>query len=146
MIRGTLSSLAAIVALWCIMTMTMTASAFVAPTTSINQQQTRVVSSSQLFIFSNNKKKQAPASDEEIFGKKGRISDKRRKQLGIADNEDEYDLGLALQANTDDTISKIVAGSFIIAMIALLVAGIVIPATTDYGDGVCNALARGGRC
>ena len=127
--------------------------AFVTPTTtttSINQQQqtTRAVSSSSLFIFSNNnnKKKSNGPSDDEIFGKKGRISDKRRKQLGIADNEDEYDLGLALQANTDDTISKIVAGSFIIAMIALLVAGIVIPATTDYGDGVYNALARGGRC
>lgn len=29
------------------------------------------------------------------------IDSKRRKQLGIADDEDEYDLGVALSANTD---------------------------------------------
>ena len=103
------------------------------------------ITDSSLFIFGNNNKKKQ-ASDEEIFGGKSRISDKRRQQLGIGDNEEEYDLGVALQANTDDTISKIIAGSFIIAISALLVAGIVIPATTDYGDGICNALASGGRC
>jgi hypothetical protein len=75
-----------------------------------------------------------------------KISQKRREQLGIGDDQDEYDLDVALAQNTDDFISKIVAGSLIVAIVCLLVAGIVIPATTDYGDGVCNPLLTGGRC
>ena len=75
-----------------------------------------------------------------------KISEKRRKQLGIEEGEDEYDLGRALEVNTDPLISKIVAGSFILVMITLLVVGVVIPYTTDYGEGVCNPLLTGGRC
>lgn len=75
-----------------------------------------------------------------------KISQERRKQLGISDDEDEYDLGVALNANTDTTISKLVAGSFIVVMIALLVVGVVIPMTTDYGDGLCNPVLNAGRC
>jgi hypothetical protein len=119
----------------------------------------------------------------------------RRKKLGIADNEDEYDLEMALDNNTDPIITKIIAGryvlqcivshckadipventvsylagflsllytyltffvffsilvlryqSLIISILTLLVFGIVIPATTDYGEGVCNPLLTGGRC
>lgn len=75
-----------------------------------------------------------------------RISDKRRKQLGIGDAEDEYDLGMALDANTDPIITKIIAGSLILAILGGLVAGIIIPALTDYGEGVCQPLLTGGRC
>lgn len=75
-----------------------------------------------------------------------KISDKRRKQLGIGEDEDEYDLSVALDQNTSPLITKIIAGSLIIAIIGLLVAGIIIPATTDYGEGVCNPLLTGGRC
>lgn len=75
-----------------------------------------------------------------------KISSERRKQLGILDTEDEYDLDYALNNNTDDTISKVVAGSFILVMIALLVVGLIIPYTTDYGDGVCNPILNQGRC
>mmetsp|Transcript_10266 Transcript_10266/g.14509 ORF Transcript_10266/g.14509 Transcript_10266/m.14509 type:complete len:153 (-) Transcript_10266:141-599(-) len=75
-----------------------------------------------------------------------KISSKRRKQLGIADDEDEYDLGYALEQNTDDLISKIVAGSFILVIIALLVVGVVVPSLTDYGEGVCNPIQNAGRC
>jgi hypothetical protein len=74
------------------------------------------------------------------------IDSKRRKQLGIADDEDEYDLGVALSANTDPGITKIIAGSFILVMIALLVMGLVIPSLTDYGEGVCSPIQNGGRC
>jgi hypothetical protein len=70
----------------------------------------------------------------------------RRKKLGIADDEDEYDLGVALANNTDPFISKVVAGSLILAILGLLVAGVIIPATTDYGEGVCNTIRTGGRC
>ena len=62
------------------------------------------------------------------------------------DTEDEYDLDVALENNTDPLISKIVAGSLILTMIALLIVGLVIPLTTDYGEGVCNPLLTGGRC
>lgn len=75
-----------------------------------------------------------------------RINIKRRKQLGISDDEDEYDLGVALEQNTDPLITKIIAGSFILVVIALLVAGIVVPSMTDYGEGVCNPILTGGRC
>eukprot|EP00567_Pseudictyota_dubia_P011678 CAMPEP_0197454838 /NCGR_PEP_ID=MMETSP1175-20131217/39020_1 /TAXON_ID=1003142 /ORGANISM="Triceratium dubium, Strain CCMP147" /LENGTH=157 /DNA_ID=CAMNT_0042988529 /DNA_START=94 /DNA_END=567 /DNA_ORIENTATION=+ len=84
--------------------------------------------------------------EEERVPLKSQISQERRQQLGIGDDEDEYDLGLALAANTDDTISKVVAGSFILVMIALLVAGVVVPSLTDYGEGVCSPIQNAGRC
>lgn len=75
-----------------------------------------------------------------------RLSKSRREQLGVADDEDEYDLGAALNANTDPLISKIIAGSFIVVMIGLLVLGVVVPSLTDYGEGVCNPIQNAGRC
>lgn len=75
-----------------------------------------------------------------------RISEKRRKQLGIGEGEDEYDLDKALDNNTDPFISKLVAGSFILVMISLLVVGVIVPYTTDFGEGVCNPLLTAGRC
>lgn len=83
-------------------------------------------------------------SENEVYNKK--ISDKRRRELGIADDEDEYDLDVALDNSTDPFITKVIAGSLILSITALLVAGIIIPATTDYGEGVCNPLLTGGRC
>ena len=74
------------------------------------------------------------------------INQRRRNQLGIGDDEDEYDLDEALRVNTDDTISKIVAGSFIAVMIALLYFGLIQPSITDYGEGVCSPIQNGGRC
>ncbi|KAL3781475.1 hypothetical protein HJC23_009144 [Cyclotella cryptica] len=76
----------------------------------------------------------------------GAINDQRRKQLGIPEDQDEYDLGVALSTNTDAGITKIIAGSFILVMIALLVVGLVIPSLTDYGEGVCSPIQTGGRC
>ena len=75
-----------------------------------------------------------------------KISKKRRQQLGIPENEQEYDLEAALDANTDSLITKIIAGSFILVVIALLVVGIVIPSATDFGEGVCSPIQNGGRC
>mmetsp|Transcript_12327 Transcript_12327/g.29621 ORF Transcript_12327/g.29621 Transcript_12327/m.29621 type:complete len:97 (-) Transcript_12327:259-549(-) len=45
-----------------------------------------------------------------------------------------------------DSINTNLFFSLIISILTLLVFGIVIPATTDYGDGVCNPLLTGGRC
>jgi hypothetical protein len=83
-------------------------------------------------------------AENEVQNKK--ISKDRRKKLGIADDEDEYDLDIALENSTDPFITKVIAGSLILTILVLLVAGIVVPATTDYGDGVCNPLLTGGRC
>lgn len=77
---------------------------------------------------------------------RGGITQERRKQLGISDDEDEYDLDVALNNNTDAGITKIIAGSFILVMIALLVVGLVIPSVTDYGEGICSPIQNGGRC
>ena len=89
--------------------------------------------------FLNAKRKEQPQIGKTISGS-------RRKQLGIGEGEDEYDLGVALDVNTDPFITKVIAGSLIVAIIALLVAGIIIPATTDYGEGVCRPILTGGRC
>jgi len=88
----------------------------------------------------------ALVSSKHLVVLQARISEKRRKELGISDDEDEYDLGLALATNTDPLISKIIAGSLIIVILALLVVGVVIPSTTDYGEGVCNPILTQGRC
>ena len=85
----------------------------------------------------------SPYSKTQLFE---RFTEQRKKQLGIIDGDDEYDLGMALENNTDPLISKLVAGSFILVMISLLVVGVVIPYTADYGEGVCNPLATAGRC
>eukprot|EP00568_Trieres_chinensis_P009206 CAMPEP_0183304328 /NCGR_PEP_ID=MMETSP0160_2-20130417/9449_1 /TAXON_ID=2839 ORGANISM="Odontella Sinensis, Strain Grunow 1884" /NCGR_SAMPLE_ID=MMETSP0160_2 /ASSEMBLY_ACC=CAM_ASM_000250 /LENGTH=160 /DNA_ID=CAMNT_0025467357 /DNA_START=77 /DNA_END=560 /DNA_ORIENTATION=+ len=67
------------------------------------------------------------------FGAGGgeKISKARKEQLGIGDDEDEYDLGLALDTNTDPFITKVIAGSLILVIIGLLVAGVIIPSLTD---------------
>jgi hypothetical protein len=75
-----------------------------------------------------------------------KMTDARRRKLGIADDEDEYDLEFALENNTDPFITKVISGSLIVAILGLLIAGVVIPATTDYGEGVCNTILTGGRC
>jgi hypothetical protein len=75
-----------------------------------------------------------------------KISPQRRQQLGIADDEDEYDLDRALERNTDPLISKIVAGSLILVILGLLIVGVVVPSLTDYGEGVCSPIQNGGRC
>jgi hypothetical protein len=88
-------------------------------------------------------RRQSSTSSSTLFAK---LSDKRRKELGVGDDEDEYDLSKALEANTDPLITKIIAGSLILVILALLVVGVIIPSTTDYGDGLCNPLLTGGRC
>jgi len=77
---------------------------------------------------------------------KGGLTNARKKQLGVTGDEDEYDLDVALDANTDPLITKIIAGSAILAIIALLVVGVIIPSTSDFGDGVCVPIQNGGRC
>ena len=87
-----------------------------------------------------------PESKEQSKEKRQGLSDSRRRQLGVADDEDEYDLGVALNANTDPLITKIIAGSAIVVIIALLVAGVIIPSLSNYGEGVCIPIQHGGRC
>lgn len=113
-----------------------------APNQAMTVTATSKPSGSTLYIFGGNNKKSPP----EPPAPKKQISGGRRAQLGIGDDEDEYDLGVALANNTDPFITKVIAGSFIVVVIALLVAGIIIPATTDYGEGVCRPLLTGGRC
>jgi hypothetical protein len=105
--------------------------------------QSSAASTTSLGIFGNNKNKKD--ADEETFipGKKMNVA--RRKKLGVNDDEEEYDLEMALDNSTDPFITKVIAGSLILSILTLLIFGIVIPATTDYG-GACNPLLTGGRC
>uniref|UniRef100_A0A7S3QIG9 MYND-type domain-containing protein n=1 Tax=Chaetoceros debilis TaxID=122233 RepID=A0A7S3QIG9_9STRA len=50
------------------------------------------------------------------------INAKRRRQLRICDDENKCDLGVGLEQNTHPLITKITGGSFILSIIALLVA------------------------
>jgi hypothetical protein len=103
-------------------------------------------SSLQMIFGRGNKNKNDNDVEETQFipGKKMNVA--RRKKLGIDDDEEEYDLGMALENSTDPFISKLIAGSLIVSITTLLIYAIVIPATTDYGEGVCNTLLTGGRC
>mmetsp|Transcript_7338 Transcript_7338/g.10703 ORF Transcript_7338/g.10703 Transcript_7338/m.10703 type:complete len:160 (+) Transcript_7338:18-497(+) len=103
-------------------------------------------SQSPVILHAFFQKKPSPQNDSDKDVVSRDISKKRRDQLGISDNEREYDLDLALERNTDPLITKIIAGSFILVVMALLVAGIVVPSLTDYGEGVCNPITTGGRC
>lgn len=89
-------------------------------------------------------RKRPSKNDNNIVGSS--ISNKRRQQLGIPDGEREYDLDVALNTNTDPLITKIIAGSFILVVIALLVVGVIIPSTADFGEGICSPIQNGGRC
>ena len=75
-----------------------------------------------------------------------RINDKRRRELGIADDEDEYDLDVALDQNTDPFITKVIAGSLILAIGGLLVVGVIIPMTAPQDGMMCNPIQNAGRC
>jgi hypothetical protein len=76
-----------------------------------------------------------------------KLTEKRKKELGVADDEDEYDLSKALDANTDPLITKIIAGSLIFVIIGLLIVAVIVPLTTDYTDsGLCNPIVNAGRC
>ena len=108
----------------------------------VPQSSTTTASTTSLGIFGNKNKKD---DDEETFipGKKMNVA--RRKKLGVNDDEEEYDLEMALDNSTDPFITKVIAGSLILSILTLLIFGIVIPATTDYGNA-CNPLLTGGRC
>lgn len=102
-------------------------------------------SSSLEMIFGRENKNDVDKEEKQFIpGKKMNVA--RRKKLGVNDDEEEYDLNVALENSTDPFISKLIAGSLIVSIFSLLIYAIVIPATTDYGEGVCNALLTGGRC
>jgi hypothetical protein len=88
----------------------------------------------------------AKAKLKETMTTKSKLTSERRRKLGIADDEDEYDLDRALGSNTDPFISKLIAGSLIMVLLGLLIVGVVIPSFTDYGEGVCNPILTAGRC
>ena len=59
-------------------------------------------------------------------GERGAYSKGRMNKLGTEGTE-EYDLDLALAANTDDGITKIIAGSLIATLLVLIYFGLLAP-------------------
>lgn len=87
-----------------------------------------------------------PSFHRKSFVLSARLSDKRKKELGVADDEDEYDLSQALNANTDPLITKLIAGSLILVILGLLTVAVIIPLTSETVDGLCNPILNAGRC
>ena len=87
-----------------------------------------------------------PYCHRKSFVLSARLSDKRKKELGVADDEDEYDLSQALNANTDPLITKLIAGSLILVILGLLTVAVIIPLTSETVDGLCNPILNAGRC
>ncbi|GMI48239.1 hypothetical protein TrCOL_g2942 [Triparma columacea] len=98
--------------------------------------------------------KQAPSPTTLFINKKRRalspttlfINKKRREELGMEDDDFEYDLDQALNNNTDPFITKVIAGSLILVIFALLVVGVIIPLTAPIEGGLCSPIQNGGRC
>jgi hypothetical protein len=84
------------------------------PLSGIRQHMKQAPSPTTLFI---NKKRRAPSSTTLYINKK------RREELGMEDDDFEYDLDQALNNNTDPFITKVIAGSLILVILALLVVG-----------------------
>ena len=84
------------------------------PLSGIRQHMKQAPFPTTLFI---NKKRRAPSSTT-LF-----INKKRREELGMEDDDFEYDLDQALNNNTDPFITKVIAGSLILVILALLVVG-----------------------
>ena len=75
------------------------------------------------------KKWSKAAADDWLAGRqrdRGAYSAKNAKRLGARPGE-EYDLGSAMDANTDDTITKIIAGAAIVSIISGLFFGVLQP-------------------
>ena len=75
------------------------------------------------------KKWSKAAADDWLAGRqrdRGAYSEKNAKRLGARPGE-EYDLGSAMDANTDDTITKIIAGAAIVSIITGLFFGVLQP-------------------
>ena len=90
---------------------------------------------------SGDKKSRAPS----LLFANNKYSKERRNKLGLGDDDDEYDLDVALSQNTDSTITKVIAGSFILTVFALLFVAIIQPALNPV-EGMCNPLLTQGRC
>jgi hypothetical protein len=107
-----------------------------------------VTKSSRILLAKRSSESKAKDGDKKTVEKKGGLlSASRRRQLGVADDEEEYDLSVALDANTDPFITKLIAGSAILVILVLLLAAVVVPGLSDYGgEGVCVPILTGGRC
>jgi hypothetical protein len=143
-----LTTIAVFLSLYIVATTVTTVSAFVIPVptalpTTIGRKTGDDKGTCASLFF---KSSPATRTVSSLHARKSIITDERRKQLGLGDEDEEYDLDMALENNTDPFITKIIVGSFIIAMVALLIVGVVIPSTTDYGEGVCNPIVTAGRC
>ena len=78
---------------------------------------------------------------------RGSYTAKNAKRLGARDGE-EYDLSVAMDANTDDTITKIIAGAAIVSIISGLFFGVLqpllAPPTIVGDDGTVYTKVNGG--
>ena len=85
-------------------------------------------SDDEMYEYYKNKWSKA-AADDWLAGRqrdRGAYSEKNAKRLGARPGE-EYDLGSAMDANTDDTITKIIAGAAIVSIITGLFFGVLQP-------------------
>ena len=103
----------------------------------------------RMYEYYKNKWSKA-AADDWLAGRqrdRGAYSAKNAKRLGARPGE-EYDLGSAMDANTDDTITKIIAGAAIVSIISGLFFGVLqpllAPPTIVGDDGTVYTKVNGG--
>uniref|UniRef100_A0A7S1G363 Uncharacterized protein n=1 Tax=Corethron hystrix TaxID=216773 RepID=A0A7S1G363_9STRA len=114
--------------------------AFPPPSSCVFQRKSSLSTRLHIFGFGRND------DDGDDVAAPPKFTNDRRQKLGMEDEDAEYDLDAALDNNTDPLITKVIAGSLILALVSLLVVGVVVPSITDYGEGVCSPIQNGGRC
>ena len=95
--------------------------AFTLPTGHSRHRWSLAANSDDDRMYEYYKKKWSKAAADDWLAARqrdrGSYTAKNAKRLGARDGE-EYDLGTAMDANTDDTITKIIAGAAIVSIIA----------------------------
>ena len=125
--------------------------AFTLPTGHSRHRWSLAANSDDDRMYEYYKKKWSKAAADDWLAARqrdrGSYTAKNAKRLGARDGE-EYDLSVAMDANTDDTITKIIAGAAIVSIISGLFFGVLqpllAPPTIVGDDGTVYTKVNGG--
>ena len=137
-------------AAWLLLALAPMADALIAPSARTASRRAALRASRSDRKYRWIEKEYSKAAAEEWLQAQARDAskyDSKRAAAFGAEAGEEYDLEYALAANTDDTITKIIAGAFIATVVGLLVVGVVMPALNPAeftaADGTTYVMDRG---